>query len=175
MRLKPAIVALAVLGMAAAAEESHNPLTKGLSDPNAPISYSADHFQADANGKTGVFYGNVIIRQGEVTLRADSVRFHVVDNKPDKVYARGNVVVVAPSGVATGDNGVYDVGPRIVTLTGHVVLTKDKSVMRGPQLTVDLLTGLATLAGVQGQGGRIQGMFSPDTNIRQGGGTTQNH
>ena len=48
-------------------------------------------------------------------------------------------------GTATGDNGVYDVVPRTVTLTGHVVLTKQKNVMRGTQMTVNLVTGQMAL------------------------------
>jgi lipopolysaccharide export system protein LptA len=49
-----------------------------------------------------------------------------------------------------------------------VVLTKDKNVMRGAQLTVNLVTGVAQLgwgtgvSGVHGGGGgRVQGLFTP--------------
>ena len=35
--------------------------------------------------------------------------------------------------------------PRTVTMTGNVVLTQGKDVMRGTQLTVNLETGQATL------------------------------
>ena len=56
-------------------------------------------------------------------------------------------MVNSASGTATGDTGVYDVAPRLVTLTGHVVLTKEKNVMRGAQLTVNLVTGIAQLGG----------------------------
>jgi len=79
-------------------------------------------------------------------------------------------VVNSPSGTATGDNGIYDVAPRLVTLTGHVVLTKGQNVMRGPQLTVTLVPGVAQLGGGRvnstvapggGPGGRVQGLFTP--------------
>ncbi|MDE2181808.1 MAG: hypothetical protein KGJ78_02175 [Alphaproteobacteria bacterium] len=168
MRAFVAALAVGACAMAAAAQQT-TILGKGMSNPNAPISYSADHFAADANSKTGVFYGNVIIRQGDVSMHADAVRFHVVDNKPDKIFAQGGVVVTSPSGVATGDNGVYDVNPRVVTLNGHVVLVNNPSssgssgnsgVMRGQALTVNLLTGKATLNGGEGTKGRIQGLFS---------------
>lgn len=158
------IVAVLALGACAVAAQAQTTiLGKGMGNPDAPITYSADHFQADANSKNGVFYGNVVIRQGDVSMHADAVRFHVVDNKPDKIYAQGNVVVTSPTGVATGDSGVYDVNPRVVTLNGHVVLTKNQDVMRGQMLTVNLLSGLATLNGgvsTEGKPGRVQGMFS---------------
>ncbi len=105
-------------------------------------------------------------------MRANTVRINVIAGKPDKIYANGNVVIVSPSGTATGDAGIYDVAPRLVTLTGHVVLTKEKNVMRGAQLTVNLVTGVAQLGGggrvsgtaggaATGGGGRVQGLFTP--------------
>jgi lipopolysaccharide export system protein LptA len=87
------------------------------------------------------------------------------------VLASGNVVVDSPkSGTATGDNGVYSVGPRTVLMTGNVVLKKGKDVMRGAQLTVNLVTGQAVLGGgVKGSaqgaqsGGRVQAVFTPNS------------
>lgn len=144
-------------------------------EANQPIQVSADRFVAEKNPAstngtvTGTYSGNVVIVQGDIRMRADTVRINVIDNKPNKIFANGNVVVNSASGTATGDNGVYDVAPRLVTLTGRVVLTKDKNVMRGSMLTVNLVTGVAQLgggAGVSGthggsSGGRVQGLFTP--------------
>jgi lipopolysaccharide export system protein LptA len=138
-------------------------------DANAPINVSADKFLADSNAKTGTWTGNVLVVQGDMRMRANSVRLNVQgkDNKPDKILASGSVVVDSPnSGTVTGDNGVYDVVAHTVTMTGKVVLTKEKNVMRGTQLTVNLDTGLATLgAGNKApgatSGGRVQGIFTP--------------
>ena len=154
------------------------PSVMGKHDPNAPINISADKFVADGNAKTGTWTGNVLVVQGDMRMRANSVRLNVVgkDNKPDKIFANGNVVVDSPnSGTVTGDNGVYDVVARTVTMTGKVVLTKEKDVMRGAQLTVNLETGLATLgggakpSGANAGGGRVQGIFTPpSSNTPQG-------
>lgn len=138
-------------------------------DNKAPIDISSDSFQADLNGKTGTWSGNVVLVQGDMKLRANSVRVTTVNGNADKVTASGNVVVDSPkSGTATGDNGVYSVGPRTVVMTGNVVLKKGKDVMRGVQLTVNLATGQAVLGGAartQGTtGGRVQGVFNPNTN-----------
>lgn len=144
-------------------------------DSNAPINISADKFVADSNAKTGTWTGNVVVTQSDMRMRANNVRLNVTgkDNKPDKIFATGNVVVDSPnSGTVTGDDGVYDVVAHTVTMTGKVVLTKDKDVMRGTRLTVNLDTGKATLgagsvpgapnaAGSGAQGGRVQGIFTP--------------
>ena len=135
----------------------------GLSkrDANAPIQVSADRFDADFNAKSGVYSGNVIVVQGDFHLRSDKVRVNVVDGKPEKIFAYGNVVFTAPNGNAQGDNGVYDVAPRLITLTGKVILNKEKNVMRGTMLTVNLATGQAQLGAKGAPGGRVQGLFTP--------------
>ena len=169
---------LALLFAAAAAQAADPPAAThaaGIAAPkcNAPINVSADKFLADLNGKTATYSGNVMVTQCDMKMRSNTLRVNVVgkNNSPDKIFANGNVVMDSPtSGTATGDAAVYDVNPRLVTLTGHVVLTRAKDVMRGTLLTVNLATGQATLGakgqpGVTGQqqqqGGRVQGVFTP--------------
>ena len=161
------VLLLALLSSAPAMAQA--PALVGKHDANAPINVSADKFLADSNAKTGTWSGNVLVVQGDMRMRANSVRLNVVgkDNKPDKILANGNVVVDSPnSGTVTGDNGVYDVVARTVTMTGKVVLTRQKDVMRGNQLTVNLETGVATLGGGAkatgpANAGRVQGIFTP--------------
>ena len=140
----------------------------GQQNSNAPIDISSDSFQADLNGKTGTWTGNVVVVQADTKLRANSVRMTTVNGKADKIMASGNVVVDSPkTGTATGDNGVYSVVPRTVVLTGNVVLKKGKDVMQGAQLTVNLATGQAVLGGgvkgqTQGQS-RVKAVFTPNS------------
>ncbi|HMH64146.1 MAG TPA: lipopolysaccharide transport periplasmic protein LptA [Rhizomicrobium sp.] len=138
-------------------------------DSKTPINISSDTFQADLNGKTGTWSGNVVLVQGDMKLRANSVRVTTVNGNADKVMANGNVVVDSPkSGTITGETGVYSVVPRIVVMNGNVVLKKGKDVMRGAQLTVNVNTGQAVLGGgakTPGvSGGRVQGVFTPNSN-----------
>jgi lipopolysaccharide export system protein LptA len=149
----------------------------GNRNNNQPINVAADKFIADANAKTGTWVGNAVVTQGDMRMRADSVRVDVVgnDNRPDKIVATGHVVVDSPaSGTMTGDAGVYVVAARTVTMTGKVVLTSSKgATMRGTPLVVNLETGVATLGGrpsgtLPGQqatqnGGRVQGVFTPSS------------
>ena len=166
--MKTLFTALALSLLAGAVFAANAPIT-GKHDNNAPISIASDSFQADLNAKTGTYSGNVMVTQGDMKLRANQVRITTVSGKADKVMASGNVVVDSPaSGTATGDNGVYSVGPRTVLMTGNVVLKKGKDVMRGAQLTVNLNTGQAVLGGgakTPGSNtGRVQGVFIPNSN-----------
>jgi lipopolysaccharide export system protein LptA len=174
--MKPAPFFLSVLAAAALATvaQAAPPASKPLSgnhDNNAPINISSDNFAADLNGKSGTWTGNVLVIQGDVKMRSNQVRVSTVNGKADKVFADGNVVVDSPtSGIATGDKGVYSVVPRVVVMTGNVVLKKGKDVMRGAQLTVNMVTGQAVLGGGGGaaktpgsSGGRVQGVFTPNS------------
>ncbi|HVZ91607.1 MAG TPA: lipopolysaccharide transport periplasmic protein LptA [Rhizomicrobium sp.] len=153
----------------AAPASEHAGLGLGKRDANAPIEVSADRFDADFNSKQGTYSGNVLVKQGDFRLRADKVRVNVVSGKPDKIFATGNVVFTAPSGNAQGDSGVYDVGPRLITLNGHVLLTKEKNIMRGTTLTVNLATGEAQLGAKGAPGGRVQGLFTPPPQSKKTG------
>jgi lipopolysaccharide export system protein LptA len=170
MNIALAFLTTALIGTAAlAAPAPGQKSALAPSNSNAPINISSDSFQADLNGKTGTWAGNVLVVQADMKLRANQVHMSTVNGKADKVTASGNVVVDSPkSGIVTGDNGVYSVGPRTVLMTGNVVLKKGKDVMRGAQLTVNLNTGQAVLGGgakTPGtSGGRVQGVFIPNSN-----------
>lgn len=167
-------VVAAVLASSVAGVGADNRQRFGLSDPDAPIAISANRLDADQKAKTLVYSGNAVVRQGEMYLHTDVLRVLAVNgHTADKIYAQGHVVVTSTSGTATGDNAVYDVDPRIITLTGRVVLSREDNVMRGQKLTVDLVTGVAKLDGGEPAepgkadtgkpGGRIQGLFQPKT------------
>ena len=153
---------------AAPAKQPADKSVLGQQNNNAPIDISSDSFQADLNGKTGTWTGNVIVVQADTKMRSNSVRMTTVNGKADKIMANGNVVVDSPkTGTVTGDNGVYNVAPRTVLMTGNVVLKKGKDVMRCAQLTVNLATGLANCGGgVKGQtqgNTRVQAVFTPNS------------
>jgi lipopolysaccharide export system protein LptA len=143
----------------------------GKRDTSQPINIAADKVTADLNAKTVTYSGNVVVVQGDIRMHADAMKVNTDNGKAQTIQANGNVVVDSPaSGTATGDSAVYDVTPRTVTLSGKVVLTRAKDVMRGAKLTINLVTGQAVLGGqggVQGtQGaqtgnGRVQGVFTP--------------
>jgi len=142
----------------------------GTHDSNAPISVSADSFTGDLETKVGVYSGNVLVAQGDFKLHADRVTIVVAEGKPNRIEATGDIVFDAPSGTATGDTGIYDLGPRTITLSGRVVLTKEKNVMRGTKLVINLATGKAELGAAGMPGGRVQGLFTPPPQSKGSGG-----
>lgn len=159
--MKTILPTFCFLVLAGSALAATTPLDFGKHSADEPINVSADAFLADLKGKTGTYSGNVIVTQGKLRLRADKVRVNVIDNKPDKIEATGHVVFDSASGTAQGDIAVYAIGPRTISINGHVILAKDKNVMRGTNLVVNLVTGAATLQSKGENGGRVQGLFTP--------------
>ena len=151
----------AVLFATAAVAATAGGVDLGGRDTGAPISVTADTFTGDLQTKIGTYSGNVIVSQGNFKLHADQVRVAVANGKPSRILATGHVLFDAPSGTASGDTGTYDLAARDVTLTGSVVLTKDKNVMRGTMLVVNLDSGQARFTAKGMPGGRVQGLFTP--------------
>ncbi len=144
------------------ASASQEGLNLGKHDTNAPINVTSDNFIGDFNTKVGTYVGNVVVIQADYRLKADKVRIEMLKGEPNKFYADGNVVFVSSSGTATGDDGVYDLNPpRTLTMTGKVVLTKEKDVMKGTLLVVDMDTGVSHLTAHGMPGGRVQTLFIP--------------
>jgi lipopolysaccharide export system protein LptA len=123
---------------------------------------ASDSFEGDFQTKVGTYIGNVVVTQADCKLRADRVIAEATSGKDiNRLTANGNVVFDSSSGTATGDHGVYELGPKTITMTGKVILTKGKDVMRGTLLVVDMNTGLAHLTAKGMQGGRVQSVLVP--------------
>jgi len=146
----------------AAAHPAQNGIAFGGRKCHGPINVASDSFEGDMQTKVGTYLGNVIVIQAECRLRAEKVVAEATTgNDLNRLTAIGNVVFDSSTGTAVGDNGVYDLGPKTITLTGKVVLTKGKDVMRGTHLVVDMDTGLAHLTAKGMQGGRVQSVIVP--------------
>jgi lipopolysaccharide export system protein LptA len=165
------ILGLLFLANTASAAEATG-VSLATHDTDKPVTINADAQDFDLKAKTVTYKGNVIAVQGEIHLHADTMK---ADQVANKIYADGKVVVDSPSsGTATGDNGVYDLSSKLVTLSGHVVLNKTgQATMHGSLLSVNMVTGKAQLTatpvlGTANQaaapglpGGRVQGVFTP--------------
>lgn len=145
---------------------------KGL-DTGAPIDVDAARIEIQDNANQAVFSGAVVIRQGKLTLNADTVRI-LYARKGDtgldmqRLDARGNVRLITPSERATGNVGIYDVIERIITLVGNVTLDRGGSKLQGQRLVINLVSGQTSFDGRSGgtaarpgtSPGRVTGTFT---------------
>jgi lipopolysaccharide export system protein LptA len=169
--MKNRLIALAALGAAmlgagyAYAQDNISAL-KGH-DSKAPIDLSADRAEAQDRADRAIFAGNVVVKQGTLTLRTARLTLaYASQNGIDinRIDASGGVTVVSPSETARGDFAVYDLEEGLITMVGNVRLERGGSFLSGGRLTIDLDTGRAVMdGGVRGinqAGGRVTGRFT---------------
>jgi lipopolysaccharide export system protein LptA len=169
MKSAALLLPFAAFSVAAIAQTS---ALKGL-DTGAPIDVDAARIEIQDNANQAVFSGAVVIRQGKLTLKADTVKIlysRKGDASPEmqRLDARGNVQLVSPSERATANTGIYDVPARIITLIGNVTLDRGGSKLKGERLVLNLVTGQTSFDGRGGgtagrpgtSPGRVTGTFT---------------
>ena len=181
----PLLIAAAVLAMAGApvcAQPSKGPpnALQGFSqNRDQPVHIEAATLEVRDKDKVATFSGEVHVTQGDTEMRCKSlVVFYEQDGtntntlpaadagpggqqRIKRLEARGGVSVTQKDQTATGSLGVFDMKSNTVTLTGGVVMTQGKNVLRGDKLVVDLTSGVSRVeSGKNGQG-RVEGLFMP--------------
>ena len=142
-----------------------------------PIQIDAASLEMRDKDKAATFSGNVKVVQGDTTMRSKTLVVFYDNDQPAssakpamksatpgptgsssirKLEAKGGVIVTQKDSTVTGDHGVFDMRANTVTMFGNVLLTKDKNVLRGDRLIVDLTTGVSR---VESDSGRVQGVF----------------
>ncbi len=143
-------------------------------DPDAPIEVEADQLDIYDKKKVAIFTGNVIAKQGETQLNTSTLTIHYsgggagTAQSITRLEANGGVVVSQKDQKATGNRAFVDMTKEEITLSGNVVLTQGKNVLRGTELFIDMRSGAARLASAApsnaagGKKGRVQGLFTPN-------------
>ena len=138
-----------------------------------PVHIQAAELEVHDKQEVATFSGDVRVRQGDTNMRCRTLKvFYERDKdqakngaknggkaksiqaatpgpggqqKIKRLEAIGNVVVTQKGQTASGSLGVFDMKSNTVTLTGKVVLTEGKSVLRGDKLVVDLTSGVSRI------------------------------
>jgi lipopolysaccharide export system protein LptA len=133
-------------------------------DTNAPVDWDADRMDVDDKTNRAVLTGNVVARQGDLTLTAARITAAYTRNpgiKVERLDASGGVVVRSPSETARGAYGIYDLNQKIITLVGNVTLSRCDGTINGGRLVYDLDSGRVVMDGSgPSQSGRVSGTFT---------------
>lgn len=106
-----------VLAMSVAAA---SPGAARKTSSNLPITIKSNDLAADNKGKTAIFTGKVVAKQGDVTIFCDKMTVYYGNGQGDvdKIEADGNVRIVQENRTGLGAHAVYDSKEAKVTLTG---------------------------------------------------------
>lgn len=91
---------------------------KGTS--SLPITIKSNELSADNKGKTAVFTGKVVAKQGDVTIFSDKLTVYYSDKKEDveRIEAEGNVRIVQQDRTGFANKALYDSIAGRITLSG---------------------------------------------------------
>jgi lipopolysaccharide export system protein LptA len=146
-----------------------------------PVHIEAATLEVRDKDKVATFSGDVKVQQGDTGMRCKSlVVFYEQDAKDNaqttmpaaeagpagqqrikRLEARGGVVVTQKEQTATGELGIFDMKTNTVTLTGNVIMTQGKNVLRGERLVVDLGNGVSRVEAGKNASGRVQMLLQP--------------
>ena len=149
MRILGIIAALslaAVLAAGAGAQERGGESARELG--SRPIDVTADRLSADNARNTVTFEGNVVARQGDVTLYAD------------RIEAEGNVRFVQEGREARSARATFHNLEQRVVLSGGATLRQGQNTVQGETLTIFLRENRSVVTGGK-DGGRVQAVINP--------------
>jgi lipopolysaccharide export system protein LptA len=187
-RFAAIVVCALVASPAAFAQPSKGPpnALQGFSqNRDQPVHIEAATLEVRDKDKIATFSGNVHVKQGDTDMHCKTlVVFYEQDDdaqkgqgkpmqtdtpgpggnqKIKKLEARGDVIVTQKDQTATGQLGIFDMKSNTVTLTGNVVMTQGKNVLRGDRLVVNLTSGVSRVESARNGKGRVQGLFLPSS------------
>lgn len=146
-------------------------LAQSKLESDKPIEIASDNLEVQQDQQKAIFSGNVIAKQGNITMRSATMTVYYNNNSGgaektegggqgiDRIEADGNVVFVTPEETAQGDHAVYRTSTNTVDLTGNVVLTREENILKGSALNYNMTTKRSVLSA--GSTGRVRGLFVP--------------
>jgi len=133
----------------------------GFTASRAPIDITSDTVEGDQKQNTVAFKGNVVAKQEDMTLYANTL---VVVYDPDtkklkEIVATGNVKVVQLDRRATGQKVTFDQDKNKVVLDGDAVIREGTNVIRGERITFYVEEERSVVE--SGKGGRVSTSITP--------------
>lgn len=156
-------------------------------EKDQPIVIDAAALKVQDKDKKAIFTGNVQVVQGDTTMKCQTLVVYYgqevgiagADQKPvasgpknaqnaqniRRIEALGGVTVVSKDQNATGNNGVYDLATKTITLEGNVVVSQGQNVIHGERVIVNTVTGNAQVEAAKDSGSttppRVRALIQP--------------
>ena len=130
------IMMICLLASQALAASPAKPASKSRS--NLPITIKFNELSTDNKGKTAIFKGKVVAKQGDITIYADTLNVNYGDenNDVEKIESNGNVRIVQGNRIGTSAHAVYDSKLGKITLTGNPKVMQGADTISGKIITI---------------------------------------
>jgi len=149
---------LASVALAAPADKSSRRDRSSL-----PITIKSNELTADNKGKTAVFTGKVVAKQGDISIFADKITVNYADKKGDveKIEASGNVRIVQQNKTGTAAQAVYDSRDGRITLTGNPRVMQGGDSISGKTITYYVDDDKSVVSGGDDPKSRVEAVINP--------------
>jgi lipopolysaccharide export system protein LptA len=126
---------------------------------DAPVHIISDRLEAYQQQQKVIFIGNVVAKQGELTIRGDRMTiFYLEEKNPrpneeglagkvDRIEVDGGVHISQKKIVATGEHVVYFSEENKIVLTGKPRVERGKDSIQGEKITLFLDTEKSVVEG----------------------------
>jgi lipopolysaccharide export system protein LptA len=133
----------------------------GFTTSRAPIDITSDTVEADQKTNTVTFKGNVIAKQEDTTLYANTlvITYDANTKKLKEIVAVGNVKVVQLEKRATGQKVTFEQDKNKMVLDGEAVAREGANVIRGERITYYVDEERSVVEA--GKGGRVSTSITP--------------
>jgi lipopolysaccharide export system protein LptA len=133
----------------------------GLTATRAPIDITSDTVEANQKQSIVTFKGNVIAKQEDITLYANTlvIYYDQETKKLKQIIATGNVKVVQLERRATGQKAIFHQDENKVVLDGEAVVREGENVIRGEKITFYVDEERSVVEG--GKGARVNTRITP--------------
>lgn len=155
--LMTAFFALASVANAQGTQLSFGSLAQ---DTDAPIEIEADELAISQAENSATFTGNVVIKQGDMSLAAPlvTVIYNADTSNIDSLLATGGVTLASGDEAAEAETAEYSVITGFIVMRGNVLLAQGLSTLAAEEMTVNLADGSALLSG------RVRTVLRPQGN-----------
>lgn len=137
----------------------------GRDRSNLPITVKSDELSADNKGKTAIFSGKVVAKQGNITIFSDRliVNYAEKNGEVDKIEASGNVRIVQLNRTGIASQAVYDSKAGRITLTGspNARVMQGLDSVSGKVITYYVDDDKSVVTGGSEPGSRVEAVINP--------------
>jgi len=128
---------------------------------NEPIKIKSDQLFSDNNLKMATFTGNVVARQGDLTIYADKMVISYADSeggiRTSEVF--GNVRIIQGERRALADHALYDAKSATITLDGNPKVFQNSDTISGKIIIYYLDQDKSEVT--SGSGSRVEAVIHP--------------
>ncbi len=145
-----AALVLGLLALAHAAE----------SRSSLPIQIKSNELLADSARKTATFTGNVVARQGDLTIYGDKLVISYAESEQEVRQAElfGKVRIVQGDRIGQAGHAIYDAQKGTILLDQSPSVSQGENIITGGTITYYLDDGRSV---VTGGGGRVEAIIQP--------------